>query len=609
VKNHGTPAWLIAAAAAVIVRLAIAIPLLGDGAASSVDFDRFWLVGTSSARPYIEARVEYMPLAVGLFTALAPATGSRIAFGRTMVGLAVAADIGIATALLIAFGGRAAMLYALVTLPILNLSYSRIDLLPTLAVVVAVGALSRSRPLAAVAALLTGVALKIWPLPLAALLVRAADRRVHRTAMIALGLLGPAMLLTIWHGAAGSRGLLQIATFRGATGWQIESIVGNAVMVLAGRRSLRFEAGAARIGYLTSGMTAGCLLVGTELACGLAWIGAGVNRVGVTWLSCVGLLLMWSPLLSPQFMIWLSPAAAIAWIEGDYLPASCAAVAIALTGAYWPHYMEILNGSRWVYAITARNIALCAMVLAACAALRTRPRLSSSAELQMRIALPAIVIALTGIALFLNTAPARSIGERYHPGGNSICSPRSCLRELDDDLDVIRLPCEGPLEFSGILTPCHETGEPRAVRVGQHLRRLVPVSLVGVDAAHHDVVSQHDVGCHIGHREPDGAPAGPDAREAHDTAGRDGLDRIGYDLPHTGAFDDHVWLQGKARDSAGVVRGPKGTNELRLGPRLDLVKDVDLESVLPADQRRKKADRPRAGHEHDARLPERTMTN
>src|SRR3981081_3298282 len=123
-KNHVPPAWVIAAAAIIVVRLAIAIPLLGDGAAGSVDFDRFWLVGTSSARPYIAERVEYTPLAVGLFRMLAPATGSRIAFGRTMVGLAVAADIGIAAVLVAAFGGRATLLYLLVTLPILNLSYT-----------------------------------------------------------------------------------------------------------------------------------------------------------------------------------------------------------------------------------------------------------------------------------------------------------------------------------------------------------------------------------------------------------------------------------------------------------------------------------------------------
>ena len=380
-KISGPRAWLIAAAAIGIMRVAIAIPLLRDGAAGSVDFDRFWLVGTSTARPYLEERVEYTPLAVGVFRVLAPATGSRIAFGRTMVGLAIAADIGIATVLVAAFGARAAMLYLLVTLPILSLSYSRIDLLPTLAVVVAVAALSRSRPLAAVAALLVGVALKMWPLPLSALMVRAADRRVRRTAMTALGLLGPVTLLGMWHGAAGSRGLLQIATFRGASGWQIESIVGNAVMVLTGRRSLRFEAGAARIGYLTNAVTGGCLLVGAELACGLAWIGAGGGRIGVTWLSSVGALLMWSPLLSPQFMVWLAPGAAIAWIEGDYLAATCATVAIALTGAYWPHYMEILSGSRWVYAITARNVVLSAMVLAAWTALRTPPRVSSPTSL------------------------------------------------------------------------------------------------------------------------------------------------------------------------------------------------------------------------------------
>ena len=58
----------------------------------------------------------------------------------------------------------------------------------------------------------------------------------------------------------------------------------------------------------------------------------------------------------------------------------------------------------------------------------------------------------------------------------------------------------------------------------------VPVPLVRIDAADDDIVAQHDVGRHVGRGEPDGAPAGPDARQADDAARPDGLDRVGDDL-------------------------------------------------------------------------------
>ena len=65
-----------------------------------------------------------------------------------------------------------------------------------------------------------------------------------------------------------------------------------------------------------------------------------------------------------------------------------------------------------------------------------------------------------------------------------------------------------------------------------------------------------------------------------------------------------VRLEADARDGAGVVGRPEGTNELRLGPRFDPVEDVDFEPALLSDQGRQKTDRPSAGDEHGPRLPE-----
>ena len=87
------------------------------------------------------------------------------------------------------------------------------------------------------------------------------------------------------------------------------------------------------------------------------------------------------------------------------------------------------------------------------------------------------------------------------------------------------------------------------------------------------------------------------------------LDRVGDDLPDTGALDDHVRLEAHVRDGAGVVGRAEGANELRLGPRFDPVEDVDLEPVLPGDEGGKQADRSGAGHEHGPRLPEGTLAD
>ena len=45
---------------------------------------------------------------------------------------------------------------------------------------------------------------------------------------------------------------------------------------------------------------------------------------------------------------------------------------------------------------------------------------------------------------------------------------------------------------------------------------------------------------------------------------RNGVDRVDDDLPDARALDDHVGLEADARECAGVVGGPEGTNDLRL---------------------------------------------
>src|SRR4051812_48654249 len=64
----------------------------------------------------------------------------------------------------------------------------------------------------------------------------------------------------------------------------------------------------------------------------------------------------------------------------------------------------------------------------------------------------------------------------------------SCLRKLNDNLDVVRLPLKGAHERLRWLAPRDETRQPLAIRLGQCQSRPVPVTLVGVDAADDDIV-------------------------------------------------------------------------------------------------------------------------
>lgn len=73
--------------------------------------------------------------------------------------------------------------------------------------------------------------------------------------------------------------------------------------------------------------------------------------------------------------------------------------------------------------------------------------------------------------------------------------PRSApwLRELDDNLDVAGVPLQGLVEYVCADTASHEPLEPRSVGSGQHLRRAIVVTAVGVDRPEPDQVLEHGV--------------------------------------------------------------------------------------------------------------------
>jgi hypothetical protein len=320
---------------ALLVHGIIAVIVWVYPAGHNGDFQRFWQLGVTAGRAYRDFPAEYPPGALLLFDGVATAVSSPALFDRTIVGLNVLADAVIIAALLWAFGCEAATWFAVVVIPILSLLFFRMDLWPTAAVTLAVAAWSRGLRYQSAASLCLGAALKLWPLPFGALLLVNVWPRPHARNRWPLGffIAAIAALGGAWYFYAGATGPAQVLTFRGATGWEIESGIGS-LSRLFDPSTVRMESGSVRVGS-TNGVAAVVLfLIAGPPSLWAIWRGASLNRLGTGWVAGIGALLSCSALLSPQFIGWLLPGAAIAWAEGDRRSGHLTAVIVLLTLTY-----------------------------------------------------------------------------------------------------------------------------------------------------------------------------------------------------------------------------------------------------------------------------------
>ena len=347
---------------ALAVHLLLILPIFLTGNLEDRDFDRFWEIGSAHGRPYVDYQVERAPAEVAVLKGLAAIAGDRRSFGTALAALNFAADTAIVLVLAVEWGTAAAAFYAVVSIPLLNLVYQRIDLWSVLAATLAVAALHRHRRVAAALSVAAGAALKLWPIVFLPLLWNVRDdRRVAaRLALVS----ATAAMVVLGFALAGSSSVLQVLTFRGARGWQIESLVGN-LIELSGDPT-RVEAGAFRTGWSAGWLALAMFAMGTLPAIWSMWRGARTERVGTAWLAAVGTLLVFSALFSTQFNAWLIPAAAIAWTEGDRRSAVLTATIVALSATFFAAYGSVVHGvTLAVLIVTVRNALLVVMAVMA----------------------------------------------------------------------------------------------------------------------------------------------------------------------------------------------------------------------------------------------------
>jgi hypothetical protein len=356
--------------AVLIIHLAAFGISVAESAQPAGDFDRYYEIASGAGRPYIDYQVEHPIATLLVFKALARLPGGRASFGLGVVVLDLIAGAIIVGSLLWGWGIVSATIYAAAVAPILGLFFNRVDAWSTAAAILAVAAWRKNRPITLGCALAIGAAFKLWPLVLGTLLVVPWRARRSLIALTAFAVTAAVFASgALW--LAGSRGVLQVLTFRGATGWQIESLIGSLVH-LTGSETMRMESGAWRIGTISSAASIAMFAAAAPICVWSSWRGARLDRVGAGWLASVSTLLVLSALLSPQYVIWLAPAAGIAWVEGDTGLAVITAIAILLTQIFWSFYGSVLGSELpALLTVVLRNAVLIVLAVSAIARLRT----------------------------------------------------------------------------------------------------------------------------------------------------------------------------------------------------------------------------------------------
>ena len=323
--------------------------------------DRYIEIATGEGRPYVDRQVEYMPVDVLVMEMVA--VGSSEGSYRAFVAVALAADLGIGAVLAYGWGSATAVRYLLLSLAALPFLFLTTDLVSVFLAVAGIALALRGREALGGVTLAVAVLTKVWPAAVVPALFVAGRRRA-----VAVACVGAALGFAAWLLYAGVGGPSQVLTFRGAKGWEVESVVGVMVWIALGRTTT-VEQGAPRVG---TAPTWARLALGAALLFGLValwrkarWWQGKVEGVPAT--VAVSLVIACSPLFSLGYVTWLLPWSAIAGDEREHRAFVWACgTAVALTGVMALVYTGAGPVSQPVLPtlILTRNVACLAIIVA-----------------------------------------------------------------------------------------------------------------------------------------------------------------------------------------------------------------------------------------------------
>lgn len=276
---------------------------------SDADISRFRQIATADGRPYRDVEVEYAPAETIVIELLAD--GGLRSTALKLAALALACDLLAFAGLWYGWSRRTAALYLLIGLPLVPFIYSRLDPLVVALAIWGLALARRGRERSGGATLALAGLTKLWPLVVAPALLIERRMRAARWFACVFG-----AGVAAWIAYGGVDAIRQVVSFRGATGWEVESTVGSIVWLLTGG-PVRKEGGAPRVGEIP-GWSRAFLLLTLVAVLAAIWARARDRRVdaaGAPSLAALAALLALSPVFSLQYAQWIVPWAAIAWTD------------------------------------------------------------------------------------------------------------------------------------------------------------------------------------------------------------------------------------------------------------------------------------------------------
>ncbi len=338
------------------------------------DVARFAEIAEAPGRHWVDHEVEYPPGSVALIELLA--ISDVVWSHRLIVMASLLVDLAIIVGLVRFIGRTGAATYLVLSLPLVPGGLVRFDLWATGLAVLAFAALcddgprrSRSGWFAA-AAIVAGAAVKVMPI---VIVIVAIGRK--RWSVVAATIGGGLAATAAWLLYGGTNAVSQVLSLRDATGWHVESVAG-AITTLTTDETARFEADVFRIGeidqrivWLGRGLLAGLagLLVGLRFRTKSTTAGAARTADAEIVVALIAGLLVTAPLLSPQFLLWLTPwvALLIGGRTTARVPVALAVAAVMLTGFTLTVFGPAeLGKAAPALLITARNLTLLAVPIA-----------------------------------------------------------------------------------------------------------------------------------------------------------------------------------------------------------------------------------------------------
>jgi uncharacterized membrane protein len=346
--------------------------------------------------PYVDFGFEYPPLAaLPIWLAGLPGRDEAtyaVSFAVLMAGCAL---VGQQLAARLAGGRREALQVAwlLALTPVLIGASVRthFDALPVALALAGLLALARDRPQLGFLALGLGTMTKLFPALLAVVAVAWLVARGERRAALRGAAVFAAVVVLVSLPLSGS-GYVDSFTFHMQRPVQIESTPASVLFALGGShvtgtnlRPDRFKSNGLDGGHAkpVAALFAFALVALTVAIVGLAGRARDHRHLVLTGFAALLAFVTLGKVFSPQYVIWLAPFAALAWVWGERPVAALTAAAIVLTHVEFPsRYFDLINERTGVIVVVAARNALLLVALGlllarlrrpAAAAARSRP--------------------------------------------------------------------------------------------------------------------------------------------------------------------------------------------------------------------------------------------